>query len=339
MRLTQEDKRKAEVMLDKKAGYDTRKRTNRAPDRNAGIDADTIDKGITLEQLGGLNVPVFRYQTQITIHGGFPGLDQGSILVCGYKSLIINKNGSLGVKYRAIDAAKKRLLAKCVSLGDTPYSVYQDSQGYALESMTECTQEALERLQALSKAFPDNLIVGRKQLYKASTLYGTYLVLSIQIDAIPQSGLWELISHVTGIGSQSELDSILAIEQAKRDKEREEYKAKREVERAIAEKRMAADTEQINAIIAQRLTLVPTPQLNTRYILPGLFGYERKPGFAVVEYRKAFGKLSRRIKVYSDVDTAIDNLNIEYYRKGKTSKGFGKSTLQLNPPNPQRRQK
>jgi hypothetical protein len=58
-----------------------------------------------------------------------------------------------------------------------------------------------------------------------------------------------------------------------------------------------------------------------------LFGYERKPGFAVVEYRKAFGKLSRRIKVYSDVDTAIDNLYIEYYRKGKTSKGFGKVYL------------
>ncbi len=76
--------------------------------QNANITAEEIEKGVTIEKLASINVPVFAYQTQITIHGTLPDLQNN--YVQNYKSIIKNQNGSIGVKYNAIDAEKKKLM-------------------------------------------------------------------------------------------------------------------------------------------------------------------------------------------------------------------------------------
>jgi len=97
---------KLDELLYGSQNFETRKTNNRS---HRTIDPVVIteieEKGITSEQLKELHVPVFKYKTQITIHGLFPEIGAGRI--GGYKFLIRNQNGSLGVKYNAVDHAKK----------------------------------------------------------------------------------------------------------------------------------------------------------------------------------------------------------------------------------------
>lgn len=90
--------------------YDTRKSLNRA---ESVIPSDILteieDKGLSIERLNHLskinNLPVFYYLGQVTIHGIWDDL-KGSAYIGGYKSLVRNGNGSLGVRYNAIDDEK-----------------------------------------------------------------------------------------------------------------------------------------------------------------------------------------------------------------------------------------
>ena len=84
---------------------------NTNPDKEIDISyLDLLEKeGVTLEQLKEFEkegLDIFRYKTQITIHGIFPTLK--SKRIGDYKSLIENKNRSIGVKWRAIDLDKKK---------------------------------------------------------------------------------------------------------------------------------------------------------------------------------------------------------------------------------------
>lgn len=67
------------------------------------------------------------------------------------------------------------------------------------------------------------------------------------------------------------------------------------------------------------LVRVESPALGKRYILPGLFGWEGKPGFAVVEYGKAFGRIIRKGKVFPTAQAAIENMGTDL-GKGKEKK-------------------
>jgi hypothetical protein len=51
-----------------------RRRLNTAPNVEANITLDEIEKGVTIERLESINVPVYQYGTQITIHGTFPNV-------------------------------------------------------------------------------------------------------------------------------------------------------------------------------------------------------------------------------------------------------------------------
>ena len=322
--LTNEEKRDSETLLKAGFGFDTRKKTNRAPDTTPALSLADIDGGIDLEQLDALTVPVYRYETQITIHGIWPELATSNRFdALGYKSLIRNKNGSLGVRYTAIDANKKRLVSSAISLARGCYSVHSDSKGFALQIIKHATQANLDGLREIAASFPDSAIIGHKGIYKASSLAGSFVWLEIRINAIPASGLWRLIDHVTNgkIVSRSDYDRHKQERTAKRERENAQYK--RECEERAAKQAVidAENRAKLDETTNNRLVPVTNPQLKTRYIVPGLFGYDRKPGFAVVEYRKAFGKLSRARKLYKSLDDALANLDA-HLGKGRQAKAF-----------------
>jgi hypothetical protein len=89
--------------------YDKKNITNKS---NVVISHEMLNKietdGATYEILQELGTPVFKYWTQITIHGLFPELHKNWIN--GYKNLFQNKNLSIGVKYQAIDSLKKQTI-------------------------------------------------------------------------------------------------------------------------------------------------------------------------------------------------------------------------------------
>lgn len=87
------------------------RKTNTAPKLRAdyGLLALIENEGLSLESLDKLKLPVYKYQTQVTLHGLWPET-QG---YCGgYKQLVTNKNQSIGIRYNAIDSAKKIELVK-----------------------------------------------------------------------------------------------------------------------------------------------------------------------------------------------------------------------------------
>lgn len=98
----------SEVLESKQIYNDDKARRvlNTAPNQQADITLKEIADGVTIERLESLTVPVYQYSTQITIHGIFKDIPN-DLVVAGYKSVFYNQNKSLGVKYIAIDGAKK----------------------------------------------------------------------------------------------------------------------------------------------------------------------------------------------------------------------------------------
>jgi len=214
-----------------------RRRSN-VSDKVANITASEIENGVTLEKLESLNVPVFRYGTQITIHGKLPGVESGYIN--GYKSLVKNNNGSIGVRYVAIDAEKKAIVSNACHLSKSnPVHVGNNSTGYYMQKRidTRCTPESMERGRSFLKSIPD-CFIGSKQLVKDA--FGC-LYIACDISAIPESGLWKLVSFVSGgeISSKSEYEKAVDDRRERREAEKVEREAERAKQAEEAEKRKA----------------------------------------------------------------------------------------------------
>lgn len=242
--INNQPKEKKVNVFDKSVNYDTRKMLNRGTEK---IESELVNKienrGITIEELEALDVPIFKYKTQITIHGIFDG--DFNTRVGGYKSLIHNQNKSLGVRYVAIDAGKKRTIEDALTymrlVGEKPkWSVSKDSTGFALYHVQPVTKENIEQvkneMKILFDAIPDTFI-GDKYAYFQRTLWGgIQAVIMIQINAIYEKNLYKLIDFVTNgyIKSATDLKTLI-------DKYTEKEKAKREAEQA--ERNQAAKEE------------------------------------------------------------------------------------------------
>lgn len=96
--------------------FATPKKLNRSNKNLTTEEIDHIESGyLTSEFITKLSkkLPVFTYKTCITIHGNLPEIQRQ--YVGGYKNLIQNKNGSLEVRYSAIDNRLKKDIARFIS--------------------------------------------------------------------------------------------------------------------------------------------------------------------------------------------------------------------------------
>lgn len=107
--------------------------------------ANTINEGELsieeLEKLIGADFPIYRYKTQITIHGIFPDM-RGR--VHGYKWLTRNKNLSLGVKWGAIDEAKREEMSQPLKIA-LGLRYHRDSNNQSFEILKRTTKETYEQ--------------------------------------------------------------------------------------------------------------------------------------------------------------------------------------------------
>ena len=212
-----------------KIGFDkvARRRTNTSK-KVANITATQIEEGVTLETLMELNVPVYRYQTQLTIHGKMPSLTTQR--VAGYKSLVENGNGTIGVRYNAIDAQKKDILTRCYSnTTNTPY-VNTNSTGTTLQKVYEDRKSCLEGLAKIP-----NVFIGQK--YAGQDIYGRWFMI-VEFLAIPEDNLWFFIEKVYGLKSIDELEKLELARHQKREAEKLERIAYQAEQRMIAESKL-----------------------------------------------------------------------------------------------------
>jgi hypothetical protein len=183
----------------------------------ANITAKDIENGVSIEVLESLNVPVYRYQTQITIHGLLPDITKDT--VNGYKSILLNGNGSIGVKYIAIDGEKKKLFkrtARALNNDGRCMSFHMDSRGVMLYKTFNDKTLTLEFLKTVPNCF-----IGCK--YAAQSVYGGYYVV-IELDAIPECNLWPMIEWF----SCGNVKCLADIERLENEQEKEYQKRQAE---------------------------------------------------------------------------------------------------------------
>ena len=194
------------------------------------------NEGATFELLESLNVPVYKYRTQITIHGLFPDLKNNYI--GGYKNLFQNKNLSIGVKYNAIDRLKKEKIFSTIKgflnvdgVYDNRWIVTDNSTEYSIYKMSERFNTKSEYLRLLpifeneAKCINKDLFFGNVQVYDAQNMAGQFfLVLDLNIGAIKNENVVPLIQNVC--------NCEIGIIEAKIQADKEAYELKQATEKA-----------------------------------------------------------------------------------------------------------
>ena len=189
---------------------------NTNPDMEIDIGyLDLLEKeGVTLEQLKEFEdegLDIFRYKTQITIHGIFPKLK--SKRLGDYKSLIENKNRSIGVKWRAIDLDKKHHIFDILKRYIPKLSLVSSSKDLFLrrisfiESQSDLESKLIE-FKEIANKFDKTLFYGQVVIYGAKYAYSNILVLELHLNAIEESKIPEFITKATGVKYKVIMDII-----------------------------------------------------------------------------------------------------------------------------------
>lgn len=223
------------------SNYDSKNITNKG---NKVIPQTALDKieseGVTLEFLQGLNMPVYKYRTQITIHGLFPELQHNYL--GGYKNLFQNKNLSIGVKWQVVDYLKKDRIYKAVTgylenwtrrHNSTDFFIYKTSKTFTDK---ETYKTLLEAAKADISHINKSLFFGNCGVYLSQTLWGGYFLVSyINIGAILEKNVIPCIENITKV-SIADIEAKEAARQAAyeaREKQRKaEYAAEMEAKKA-----------------------------------------------------------------------------------------------------------
>lgn len=214
-----------------------RRRINTSQHNKVNITLKELNDGISIEAIEAIDAQVYIYGHQITIHGMFNDIPQGSLRAAGYKSLIKNQNGSLGVKWIAIDGGKKRKLIDIYYVGNREWQTYRDSQGFYFYKRITDRQEAITAM----KSVPDDCFFGYNK--SAKDMWGNYIIL-IEVSGIYEKDFWKLAEFLTGIGSESEYQEIKnkkEKEQIEKDKSFRDEWAERDIQ--INNRTIAADNE------------------------------------------------------------------------------------------------
>ena len=263
----------------------------------ANITAREIEnEGVTLERLESIGVPVFRYSTQITIHGTLPDYTGGAVL--GYKSITPNGNGTLGVKFCAIDAGKKKLLEDILSTVKTGWHLVRNSTDCEL---SRCCPEK-ETCVTTLKTIPTDLFYGSRYGVACPFGSGRYWACA-NIGAIPVENFWKIVATLGGPENEEEWIVIKTSRDKKRADERAAYEAQRKIERAKEEAKIAAFAA---TIPYNKISVLPSIPCDVRFLHTG---YE---GNKVLRYRLAkFGNDKAKVSLVDKEGNAIGKRRID----------------------------
>lgn len=229
--------------LDCRRDDKARRVSNVAPEVVANIEADTLEKGVTLEQLESLNVPVLRYATQLTIHGKLPSFNPAA-RPGGYRSIFRNANGSVGVKYPAVDLEKKLLIERAVRASrwekkrEVLWHTNRTSSGFELIRYFTVSDESEREGQKkaaleLLRSVPRTLYYGSASAF--SLAYGAGYGVVVDLGAAPESHIWQLVWFFSGFKdlagieyAEAEMAAARAVEEAAREVEQDKARAERQ---------------------------------------------------------------------------------------------------------------
>jgi hypothetical protein len=233
---------KAVEKLFTSGNYDHKNITNKS---NVVVPQSILDlieaDGATSEILDTIDTKVFKYRTQITIHGLFNELKNNYI--GGYKNMFQNKNLSIGVKYTAIDRDKKqRIFSKIrafasgwnVSDNSSEYNIYKSSNHF---STKDDYLKLLPEYQKLAESINKDLFFGNVDVYLSKGFFGYFMVCELNIGAIYENNVNALIESVCG-ESIEVIDATIEQKRIELENKRKAEKEQRDAEaNAIAAKK------------------------------------------------------------------------------------------------------
>lgn len=264
-----------EETLESSCNFETRKVLNRS---SVKIPVDFISSielnGLESETLETVKIPVYKYKTQVTLHGVFNDISNDRI--GGYKNIVLNGNKTLGIRYNAIDYEKKIELFNALRVNgnyktwvthrnSTEFNASVSLVARSKEEITEKTRELLE----LQKRIDSSLFVGTKNIYRYFHPALGYMVeLVLNVGTIRKENVGKLFTSITG----KDYNEFNAEQKAIEEKEEQERLEKK----AIAEKKESD-------IFSKNLELVKSLNLN-RYT--GGTGYYIQPVYSAWDEKR-----------------------------------------------------
>lgn len=182
--------------------------------------SDTINK---LSEI----VPIYVYKTCITIHGNFPDIQIQRI--GSYKNIIQNANGSVELRYSAIDYSAKKEIASYLN---NEWSANQNSTAgiyYQKSFRTQDRQEALNVLKRTQQEVKDIQFIGMfaKIYVQGFSYFGMYYIITV-IEPLTITGdPLHIASQITGENTDQIKERMMA-KQAEQDKREHDAQQRRE---------------------------------------------------------------------------------------------------------------
>jgi len=287
---------KLETIFAAPLDYMAKRKLNTAPKTKPNISLSDIESnGLTLESMKKINVPIYKYRTQITIHGLWPETEGYCF---GYKHLVQNKNGSFGVRYGAIDGRKKKTIRNIARFSE--FYPRNDSQG---TSFVGCYKNDITRLKTdfANITKHKHLFIGSVDILHDRVFTGYYYIL-INLRAIPKENLWafcETILNITKSEFKSKKIAKLAKDRAyhlKLDQERNARQVKRDRLRA----------EAVEALNSFGLTAFTPNGKAFRGIKPYINDDYTSPKYVICETKRKGPNMCILRAKFSDIQTALD---------------------------------
>lgn len=266
--------------------------------------------------------PIFKYRGQITLHGIFNEFDT-NLRIGSYKNLIINGNGSLGVKYNAIDHEKKRKLGGMLSYFGWFHHRDSSSEYYTKTFSSNPNDIDSNRYKTDAINQYNSIVIDKHYIVKNlfyNPLSGR-IYLEVHIKALLESEINNLFSILT---KKTLADLELAIEKSRIESEKRnlEYKKQREIE--------AQKTKEIIENSTLRLDVEKLPKWdrefkNDLHICFFDLKYNDKP---VLKHWKLTKKGAWFTAKYFETENILDNVDFGSYLFSSTKRS-GKTAIEL----------
>ncbi len=230
---------KVESIFEKDSGFDHKNITLKCDKVVPDSFLKAIEAGVTSEELevfARAGLKIFKYKTQITVHGVFGELHKNR--VAGYVNLFQNKNLSIGIRYGAIDECKRKRLAE--KLKYAGFSYRRNSTDHGFEIQKRVSKENFETVKAemvgIKNKIDTALFTGGVYIYSLSVFGLVYICLKVQVSIIPEKNVDKLWQSLV---SQETIDARIEEKRLKDEAYKAEQEAARQAERAVHDAAMA----------------------------------------------------------------------------------------------------
>ena len=290
--------------------YNTPKKLNRSTQKLATEFIEAIESGeITSQLITKIPLPIFIYKTCITIHGNLPDIERQRI--GGYKNIIQNANGSLEIRYSAIDYNIKKELSILLT---GVYSRQETSSTGIYFEKSERTTDKAEAIELLNKrrAEAKNISFDGfrcKVVVSGYCYFGMYYIFTAIYPLLIEKGILEIAMHLTGKTREQ-----LQQEQEQRQQQADKHEQSRQqsLQRAEQQKQQQQVIEAELSKQYREATLSTGTFITTQRNLNGSVSYK------VLQIEKAsFGRYKYKYQV---MDTVKQPDNLQEGMKGKQVK-------------------